>query len=387
MKNVIKWTLATLVALVSVAVLSGCVATSNETLADRITSEVRTNDVVFINDATIDEESLVKDFNGRSSKLYSGSSIVIVDEQDIPPYDPQELSDYVLEENYPEDGTINILVVNGENDSEIYVSAMLPEIREKVESQLGKSDTDEVISSERPGWLLINNIEKIREIQRDNDGHLRMSTVFMWAGIAIGGLIAVILLLVLADNLHLKLKKKNETRKAVRKAKRERKEAAREVKRRRKEREDRASKSASVDKFLESQVNTLAEKSLKLQNSDPELSSAIESVLERFTQLREAITLMETTEHRKNMLYIGLKDRFESLVTLVGPKYYEDFKTHPDHWNNPQEKIASVPLAFRAMDAKLLENIRQLKEGSEFDFEVALDKIVGFHIDPSEMLK
>lgn len=387
MKNVIKWTLATLVALVSVAVLSGCVATSNETLADRITSEVRTNDVVFINDATIDEESLVKDFNGRSSKLYSGSSIVIVDEQDIPPYDPQELSDYVLEENYPEDGTINILVVNGENDSEIYVSAMLPEIREKVEAQLGKSDTDEVISSERPGWLLINNIEKIREIQRDNDGHLRMSTVFMWAGIAIGGLIAVILLLVLAENLRLKLKKKNEARKAARKAKRERKEAAREVKRRRKERESRASRSASVDEALESQVNTLAEKSLKLQNSDPELSSAIESVLERFTQLREAITLMETPEHRKNMLYIGLKDRFESLVTLVGPKYYEDFKTHPDHWNNPQEKVTSVPLAFRAMDAKLLENIRQLKEGSEFDFEVALDKIVGFHIDPSEMLK
>lgn len=387
MNKWLKWTFASLVALMTIAVLAGCVSVSNETLADNITSQIRTKNVVFIDDATIDEESLVKDIDRGGSELYANSTIVVVDSDDLSNYEPQELSDYILNENSTKNGTINILVVNNEESSQLYVSAVLPVIQEKVESQLGKSGSDDSVVSERPGWLLINNIEQIKEIQSNNDGHVPMSKVFMWIGVGVIGLIVAIVLLVVIENIRIKTRKKRVLRNIARNDKRKRKEAEREAKRRRKMRRERAAKSATVDETLENYVKILANKSVKLRDDDPNLSASIENVLERFTQLREAITLMETPEHRKNMLYIGLKGRFESLVTLVGPKYYEDFKAHPDHWSNPQEKMKSIPLAFRAMDEKLLENIRQLKEGSEFDFEVALDKIVGFNIDPSSMLK
>jgi len=353
------------------------------------------DDLVVIEPAKISNADLIND------QLFSSyTSIVVVDSGSLNGYAPEELSQFILQEDgYDYSTSLNILVVNYSGEDKIYVSANNPELELAVSKILGGSSAEGPITTTDAGWEILRNSDAIYKSQRSfsDDGDTGMIV-----GIVFGCIFGVPLIVwgIVALILHLRRKWRRGTyaRNAAKNAKRTAKNdkvkakefAAEQRKTDRAAKEEQAKKERAraareasghpLTPLLTENIAALRSFIPSLSKTDPELANSIESVLERFSELREAITLMGAGKVKREILFLEYGNTFEKLVTLVGPKYYQDIKENPTHWRNADDKLNAIRKSFESTNDQLLESIIQLKEGSELEFQVSIDSILGFKI-------
>jgi Sec-independent protein translocase protein TatA len=340
--------------------------------------------IAVIEPAELSNVELIED-----QRFFGRTYIEVVDYSSLKGYEPQALSDFILREkmNEKEHG-LNLLVVNGLSDSKIYVSAGNPELKAAVISALeGESSPDGVIASKDPGWDILQNSDEIQDAQSK---YVTYPNGFLIAGVIFGVVVLVFAPLwvpALLDGLETANRNRRYNRGTVKRkksyAKEERskkRQARAEAARQAKELREREAKAAPITPRLETSISTLQDANKSIKVNDPKLSEAITQVLERFTELRSSISLMEADKVKREILYLEYADRLEQLVTIIGPKYYQDIKQNPEHWRNPEWKLESICQAFDSTAAQILESIIQLKEGAEFEFESSIDRVLGFKV-------
>lgn len=378
-------------------------ADGENTIAKKIVDELGSrNTVAVIQPAELSNKDLIED------KVFEGgTSIVAVKRDSLGDYKPTDLSRFIVDEDgYGYDTSLNLLVVDNGRESKIYVSSPNDELETAVVSLLGEATTDGGIVTNDPGWTILRNADAIKQAQVPFNGSPSGETIgiiFAWIG---AGVVALILLIWLICAIvgqrrrtryqrHDRKVAKTAARAAAAQAKVDAKKAkeAAKLKRKTDAQEKRLAKereatAAKVTDPIENQINDLRTVEQNVRLSDERLADGLKLVLERFVELRESLTLMDTPEVRRNILFVEYEDRLEKLTTIVGPKYYDDLKRNPEHWREPEKKLDAIRESIEATAEQILENIRQLKEGSEFDFELVIDSILGFKvIDPKDMLK
>lgn len=324
----------------------------------------------------------------------SYSSIVVVNYAALQGYEPQALSDFLLKENFDKSAYgVNILVVNGVSNK-IYVSSNTPKLKAAVLNALGDA-TDGFVTAKDPGWTILQNADAIYTEQRKQ---ISQPNVLVFVGVGLGMFTLVLAPLwvpPLIDSVERANRNRRYNRGTVKRkksyAKEERskkRQARAEAARQAKELREREAKAAPITPRLETSISTLQNANKNIKMNDPKLSEAITQVLERFTELRSSISLMEADKVKREILYLEYADRLEQLVTIIGPKYYQDIKQNPEHWRNPDWKLESIRQAFDSTADQILESIIQLKEGAEFEFESSIERVLGFKVTSAkDMLK
>ncbi len=352
-------------------------------------------DVVVIEPATISNLDLLND-----KTFYSTTSIVVVDSGSLAGYAPDELSEFIFQEDgYGRATSLNLLVVTSSGDDKIYVSAGDDELELDIVQILGGTSTEGPITSTDAGWDILRNSDAIYNAQRS---YSDTGDTGLIVGITLGSIFGVPLLVwgTVALILHLRKKwrrgayarreakqQKSAAKAKARHAKEQAKSARAEAKsneeklaKAEKERTAREAKALPTTPLLVQKVDALRKAVASLQESDPELAKSVQGTLNRFSELREAIRLMEVGKVKRELLYLEYGNTFEQLVTLVGPKYYQDIKENPSHWRSSENKLAAIKNSFDSTSEQLLESIIQLKEGSELDFQISIERIIGFKL-------
>lgn len=386
-----------------IGVSSPAFADDDKTIAKKIIEELGNRSTVAVIDpAKLSNKDLIED------KVFEGgTSIVAVKRDALGDYKPADLSEFIVEEDgYGYDTSLNLLVIDNGRESKIYVSSPNKELETSVVGLLGEPTADGGIVSNDPGWLILREADAISAAQEPFNGAPSGETIgiiFAWIGGGIVALIALIWGSISFFDYRSRTQYKRRDRKIARinarkaeaKAKADAKIAKDKAKQKRKHDEEekklakeREATAAKVTDPIETQVNSLRTVAKDVSSSDKRLAEGLDLVLERFVELRESLTLMDTPEPRRKILFVEYEDRLEKLATIVGPKYYDDLKRNPAHWRKPEEKLDAIRLSVERTAEQILENIRQLKEGSEFDFELVIDSILGFKvINPKDMLK
>lgn len=385
-----------------VLLISGCAATSETVdggkIAEKIVNDLDSSSsfsTVVIDPATISNLDLLKD-----KDFESYTSLVVLKAKNLGDYLPEDLSDYIVKDNAGDSATgLNFLVVAGKTESHIYVSAVTAELKTKVISILGGVDKSGAVVTNDPGWLILRNadaIKKAQSVYADN-------SAVVITGIVLGSIFVGIPLLIFIGYLvfrfvdhvrhpnyiSIQRKQKRKNARAAAKAKKIDARAAK-VKdaAQAKQQREREANAAHVTPPIETYLGVIREAKKNLRATDPALSESLGLVLSRFMELRESFTLMETPEVKRNVLYVEYENRLEQIATLIGPKYYDNLKKNPEYWHDPEAKLNAIRLSVEKTAEQILENIRQLMEGSEFEFDLVVETILGFKVvDPREMLK
>lgn len=352
----------------------------------------RNDDIAVIEPAKLSNLELLKE-----KSFGSHTTIVTVSPSALDSHAPDELSRFIVnEDGNGYETSLNLLVVTHKNGDEIYVSAADEKLEQGVVELLGGESVSDPIHSDDAGWDILRNSDSIYKLQRDISPSVSWMIVFIFPGIFVYAI--VIMWLVHLLNKHAfsyAAKRKRSTKKANRVAARKKREndvaTAKAAKLRKLEKEklqrERELNQAEIPTLLEQHITDLRQYADGLKNEDPELADAVELTLERFGDLREALTLMEATEAKRGVLFVEYENQFEKLVTLLGPKYYLDIKKNPIHWRKPEDKLSSIRLSFVITAQHILDSIVRLKEGSEFDFQLSIESILKFKVvSPRDLL-
>lgn len=380
---------------ITVATAAPAYAADNETeLTNEIVDRLGSDDIVVIEPAKLSNLELLED-----KMFYSYFSVVAVNSVSLDGYDPAQLADFILNENgYDNDKSISVLVVNSKAGDEIYVSAVNNTLEKDVITLLGGVGASSPINSDDAGWDILRNSDAIYDLQKEMGGDMPLwGVLLIMPGmivipLAIWGIIYFII------RLRRNRRRTSYTRRIARQRKLDEKRYAKETKIQEraekaraaaeaKEQLAREANAAPVTPELDLKLNKLLTVAKDISADDTKLSSAVVRVYELFTELREAITLMDASDAKRGVLYVEYGARFDKLITLIGPKYYQDIKNHPNHWRDADGKLKAIRKSFDSTADQILESIIQLKEGSEFEFEISIESILGFKVaSPKDML-
>jgi len=70
-------------------------------------------------------------------------------------------------------------------------------------------------------------------------------------------------------------------------------------------------------------------------------------------------------------------DKLGKLVEALGPEYLLDVLANPRLWDDAAQRVQNVQSAMDALDAQLVENIRQVNARRGMVFQVGLDGLFG----------
>lgn len=353
-------------------------------LAKTINAQLQSNPVVVIAPAKLSNLDLIK-----NSDLTEYTTIVAVDAAALKGYAPQDLSDFILSDGYNSgyDAATNILVVHHADSDSIYVSSKKAALKKKIIKLLGGDANSNSVTSQNAGWDILRHSNAIDSAESAYSDYSILWFLLVIPGILAVGLITLGICTVIEGSASARSSKKRHAREA-RANKRRAKETLKAEKLQEAQAEkaavQRANHEASVPAELNETLRSLKATSHDVRSSDPELAGAMETMLQRFSELREALSLMGASDVKRGLLYVEYSDRLEKLDTITGERYYKDIKSHPAHWRYADGKLAAIRQSFENTSEQILESIIQLKEGSEFEFAASIDSILGFKITSAD---
>ncbi len=117
---------------------------------------------------------------------------------------------------------------------------------------------------------------------------------------------------------------------------------------------------------------------LKFNDFASELNGTLTHINELFTRLDRKGSKSQT-----GVAEVEYTATLERLNGALGEDYYIDIARNPRLWDRPHERLDEVRAAASAVDAQVLENIKQVNSSRDLDFRVALEAILRSVDQPS----
>lgn len=81
-------------------------------------------------------------------------------------------------------------------------------------------------------------------------------------------------------------------------------------------------------------------------------------------------------EQQQRLLLSRYADTLGKLTDLLSENYYGDILRNPHYWSEPEQRIEQVMRAIDAVDDEVVENIRQLSESRDIEFQVKVESLI-----------
>lgn len=102
----------------------------------------------------------------------------------------------------------------------------------------------------------------------------------------------------------------------------------------------------------------------------PHLASLSRHISDLFVRVRR-----RGNDQQTRLLQSQYKDTLTKLHKALADDYYGDILANPQYWSRPAERLDEVRRAVAAVDAQAVENIKQVNESRDLEFQVALDSL------------
>ena len=129
--------------------------------------------------------------------------------------------------------------------------------------------------------------------------------------------------------------------------------------------------------FMQQELAQLHERAQAYPDISDRLLQLAEHLSELFSRTRK-----RGTDQQLRLLQSQYQDIFAKLFKALADDYYGDILRNPQYWSNAEDRLAEVREAVEAVDLESLENIRQVNESRDLEFEVALDSLTRTVAEP-----
>lgn len=124
-------------------------------------------------------------------------------------------------------------------------------------------------------------------------------------------------------------------------------------------------------KIVQDAIKRLQERAAALPDLGPTLAGLHGHVSELFVRVRR-----RGTDQQIRLLQSQYKDTLTKLLKALDEDYYGDIRANPHYWSNPDARLVEVRRAVESVDGQVVENIRQVNESRDLEFQVALDSLI-----------
>lgn len=132
----------------------------------------------------------------------------------------------------------------------------------------------------------------------------------------------------------------------------------------------------NLPKEIEEELNGLREDLGKLLELDQyKTATALSSVIELAQELFGKLTRRGDT-HQVNMAAVSYGHLFAKLNKALSEEYFFDMLQNPAMWTRVDERTLAVRNAVKAVNAELLEAIRNFNSHADMEFEVDMEAIL-----------
>lgn len=139
---------------------------------------------------------------------------------------------------------------------------------------------------------------------------------------------------------------------------------------RRMERELRAALLGENGEQVRESIDALRERAAVDPALGPRIVALADHVAELMVRARR-----RGSEQQTRLLQAQYKDTLAKLLKALGDDYYGDILRNPRFWNDADRRLEEVREAVRSVDVQAVENIRQVNESRDIEFQVALDAL------------
>lgn len=331
--------------------------TTPNTVVSKSVAGLKSYRVFMHNETDLSESSEV---SSKMLNLLIG--VVVVKPEHMEGKNPSDVVRFIREGLADYHETV-ILVVDDEKDSFV-VSSSVEGVEEKYSEILGEIVDD-------AGWALLFNSDKLIEerevfIEARNSENRTEKSKQLWAFMEKASFVIspILILLMVVYGLSLFISSRNEKREKLKNSVEAR--IARNFKN-------------ISEKFQESLVSLdkvadLHEQAINTQSMS--LSKDIRESIDMMQKLFTTVSEKDIPNVRKMEAEVVYASRIEKLVSLLGESYYVDMANDPYAWRSSGKGMKNVKLALEEFQAQILENIQQLNEDRELEFQVALSMLL-----------
>ncbi|MGW8482721.1 hypothetical protein ACWGJP_06255 [Microbacterium sp. NPDC055903] len=107
-----------------------------------------------------------------------------------------------------------------------------------------------------------------------------------------------------------------------------------------------------------------------------ETTAGIDALVSHVEQLFARLSA-KAGEDQTTLAEAEYADKLARLVAALDRDYMLDLLTHPELWDDPDERIGEVREALTALSGQILDNIKQVNARKALLFQVSLDSLIG----------
>lgn len=139
---------------------------------------------------------------------------------------------------------------------------------------------------------------------------------------------------------------------------------------RRAERELAAALDGENGEYVREAISQLREHAAAYPDLEPRISALADHVSELMIRVHG-----RGTDQQTRLLQAQYKDTLSKLLKALGDDYYGDISRNPRFWNDAEKRLDEVRRAVESVDLQAVENIKQVNESRDLEFQVALDAL------------
>lgn len=124
-------------------------------------------------------------------------------------------------------------------------------------------------------------------------------------------------------------------------------------------------------RFVREAVERLRDLAGAYPRIGPQISALAGHVTDLFVRVER-----RGTDQQMRLLTSQYKDTLSKLLKGLDPDYYGDILANPQYWSGPEARVQEVHRAVEAVDHQVIDNIRQVNESRDLEFQVALGSLV-----------
>ena len=121
------------------------------------------------------------------------------------------------------------------------------------------------------------------------------------------------------------------------------------------------------------------------ENNDLKHSAdALRNVDRRLGDLFSRLSRKGTTD-QVNMAAVKYQDLLKKIIYIMDEDHYMDVSLHPELWNNAEVRKQDSLECVNAVDAQILDNIRQLNDSQDLEFNITMQALLSNSDDMDEI--